>query len=144
MDTLQVDVWLYGPLARYGGEAARKAHANLQLELPAGSRVRDLLARLALPTEEAVTIALRTQQLLAHETGVPDTIDPLAGSYYVETLTNEMELEAEVTKVEAIKDIAARRIMMTPALAVNGETVSTGHLLSVHQVMKLLEEKSRA
>ena len=52
METLQVDVWLYGPLARYGGEAARRAHANLQLELPAGSRVRDLLARLALPTEE--------------------------------------------------------------------------------------------
>jgi hypothetical protein len=52
LDTFQVDVWLYGPLARYGGQAARKAHANLQLELPAGSRVRDLLARLALPTEE--------------------------------------------------------------------------------------------
>ena len=62
----------------------------------------------------------------------------------VRTAVEEMELEAEVTKVEAIKDIAARRIMMTPALAVNGETVSTGHLLSVHQVMKLLEEKSRA
>jgi len=52
MATITVDVWLYGPLARYGGEAARKAHANLQLELPADSRVRDLLAHLALPTEE--------------------------------------------------------------------------------------------
>jgi sulfur carrier protein ThiS len=50
--TITVDVWLYGPLARYGGEAARKAHANLQLELPAGSRLRDLLERLDLPTAE--------------------------------------------------------------------------------------------
>jgi len=45
----------------------------------------------ALPTQEAVTIALRTQQVIAHETGVTNTIDPLAGSYFVETLTNEME-----------------------------------------------------
>jgi methylmalonyl-CoA mutase N-terminal domain/subunit len=45
----------------------------------------------ALPTEEAVTIALRTQQVIAHETGVTNTIDPLAGSYFVEALTNEME-----------------------------------------------------
>jgi sulfur carrier protein ThiS len=52
MGTITVEVWLYGPLARYGGEAARKSHANLPLELPAGSTVRDLLARLELPTEE--------------------------------------------------------------------------------------------
>jgi methylmalonyl-CoA mutase N-terminal domain/subunit len=45
----------------------------------------------AIPTEEAVAIALRTQQILAEETGVPNTIDPLAGSYFVETLTNKME-----------------------------------------------------
>ncbi|HSC70655.1 MAG TPA: methylmalonyl-CoA mutase family protein, partial [Candidatus Methylomirabilis sp.] len=45
----------------------------------------------ALPTEEAVTIALRTQQVIACETGVTNTIDPLAGSYFVEALTNEME-----------------------------------------------------
>jgi methylmalonyl-CoA mutase N-terminal domain/subunit len=50
---------------------------------------------LALPTEEAVEIALRTQQLIAHETGVTDTIDPLAGSYYVEDLTNRIEAEAK-------------------------------------------------
>ncbi|KXH76565.1 MAG: methylmalonyl-CoA mutase [Candidatus Thorarchaeota archaeon SMTZ-45] len=49
---------------------------------------------LALPTEDAVMIALRTQQVLAHESGVPNTIDPLAGSYYVEALTNELEEEA--------------------------------------------------
>jgi methylmalonyl-CoA mutase N-terminal domain/subunit len=45
----------------------------------------------ALPTEKAVKIALRTQQLIAHETGVPNTIDPLGGSYYVESLTDELE-----------------------------------------------------
>src|ERR1700693_6298458 len=46
---------------------------------------------LALPTEEAVTIALRTQQVIAHETGVTNTADPLGGSYFVEALTDEME-----------------------------------------------------
>ncbi len=46
---------------------------------------------LALPTEEAVTIALRTQQIIAHETGVTNTVDPLGGSYFVEALTDEME-----------------------------------------------------
>ncbi|MFX1285097.1 MAG: methylmalonyl-CoA mutase [Promethearchaeota archaeon] len=50
---------------------------------------------LALPSEEAVEVALRTQQILAHESGVTNTIDPLAGSYYIETLTNEMEEQAE-------------------------------------------------
>ena len=49
----------------------------------------------ALPSEKAVHIALRTQQLIAHETGVVNTIDPLAGSYFVESLTNKMEQEAE-------------------------------------------------
>jgi len=48
----------------------------------------------AIPTEEAVTIALRTQQILAEETGVANTIDPLAGSYFVETLTHQMEEQA--------------------------------------------------
>jgi methylmalonyl-CoA mutase N-terminal domain/subunit len=50
---------------------------------------------LALPSERAVKIALRTQQVLAYETGVPNTIDPLAGSYFVEDLTNKMEQQAE-------------------------------------------------
>ena len=49
---------------------------------------------LALPTEDAVRIALRTQQVIAHETGVTNTIDPLGGSYFVETLTDEMERAA--------------------------------------------------
>jgi methylmalonyl-CoA mutase N-terminal domain/subunit len=50
---------------------------------------------LALPTEEAVQVALRTQQVLAYETGVPNVIDPLGGSYYVEALTEQLEREAE-------------------------------------------------
>jgi methylmalonyl-CoA mutase N-terminal domain/subunit len=49
---------------------------------------------LALPTEEAVRIALRTQQIIAHETGVANTIDPLGGSYFVEALTDRMEAKA--------------------------------------------------
>ncbi len=49
---------------------------------------------LALPTEDAVRLALRTQQVIAHETGVVNTIDPLGGSYYVEALTNRLEAEA--------------------------------------------------
>ncbi|MEX2177421.1 MAG: methylmalonyl-CoA mutase family protein [Gemmatimonadaceae bacterium] len=50
---------------------------------------------LALPTEAAVQVALRTQQILAYESGVPGVIDPLGGSYYVEALTDKMEREAE-------------------------------------------------
>ncbi len=49
---------------------------------------------LALPTEQSVRVALRTQQIIAYESGVPQTIDPLAGSYYVESLTNEIEKHA--------------------------------------------------
>lgn len=49
---------------------------------------------LSLPSEDAARIALRTQQILAHETGVADVVDPLAGSYYVESLTDEIERRA--------------------------------------------------
>jgi methylmalonyl-CoA mutase N-terminal domain/subunit len=49
---------------------------------------------LALPTEEAVRIALRTQQIIAHETGVANTIDPLGGAYFVEALTDQMQEQA--------------------------------------------------
>jgi methylmalonyl-CoA mutase N-terminal domain/subunit len=49
---------------------------------------------LAIPTEEAATIALRTQQIIAEESGVTNTIDPLGGSYFLEALTNELEEEA--------------------------------------------------
>ena len=59
---------------------------------------------LALPTEDAALIALRTQQILAHETGVTNTIDPVAGSYAVEHLTNEIERGAEeyIAKIDAL------------------------------------------
>jgi methylmalonyl-CoA mutase, N-terminal domain len=59
---------------------------------------------LALPTEKAVQIALRTQQIIAHETGVADTVDPFAGSYAVEYLTNEIVKRAEAY-IQQIDDI---------------------------------------
>jgi methylmalonyl-CoA mutase N-terminal domain/subunit len=59
---------------------------------------------LGLPTEDSARIALRTQQIIGHETGVANTIDPLAGSYYVESLTNEIEQRAQayIDKVDAL------------------------------------------
>ena len=59
---------------------------------------------LALPSEKAVTIALRTQQIIAYETGVTDTVDPLAGSYFVESLTNSIEEKAReyIAKIDAL------------------------------------------
>jgi methylmalonyl-CoA mutase, N-terminal domain len=59
---------------------------------------------LALPTEQAARIALRTQQIIAYESGAPQTIDPLAGSYYIEALTNEIEKRATdyLDKIEAL------------------------------------------
>ena len=59
---------------------------------------------LALPTEQAQEIALRTQQIIAHETGAADTIDPLAGSYYIETLTTQLEDAANAIMVR-VEDI---------------------------------------
>jgi methylmalonyl-CoA mutase N-terminal domain/subunit len=59
---------------------------------------------LALPTEHSVQVALRTQQVLAYETGVPNVLDPLGGSYYVEALTDQLEREAE-TLFEQIDSI---------------------------------------
>ena len=59
---------------------------------------------LGLPTEQAALLALRTQQVLAHETGVADTVDPLAGSYFVEALTDALESEAKayLAKIDAL------------------------------------------
>jgi methylmalonyl-CoA mutase N-terminal domain/subunit len=59
---------------------------------------------LALPTEQAARIALRTQQIVAYESGVPQTVDPLAGSYYIEALTSEIESRATkyLGKIEAL------------------------------------------
>jgi methylmalonyl-CoA mutase, N-terminal domain len=63
---------------------------------------------LALPTEKSVRTALRTQQILAHESGAADTIDPLAGSYYVESLTDEVEADA----YEILDDVDERGGML--------------------------------
>ncbi len=62
---------------------------------------------MALPTEEAVTVALRTQQIIADETGVANTIDPLGGSYFVEWLTDELEAEAQryIDKIDELGGI---------------------------------------
>jgi methylmalonyl-CoA mutase N-terminal domain/subunit len=64
---------------------------------------------LALPTEEAVQVALRTQQVLAYETGVPNVIDPLGGSYYVEAMTDQLEREAEALfdEIETVGGVVA-------------------------------------
>jgi len=64
---------------------------------------------LALPSDEAVTIALRTQQILAEESGVTNTVDPLGGSYFVEALTNRLEREAEdiISKIDGMGGIVA-------------------------------------
>ena len=64
---------------------------------------------LALPSEKAVTIALRTQQIIAYESGVANTVDPLAGSFFVEALTNRMEEEANAyfEKIEAMGGVIA-------------------------------------
>ncbi len=62
----------------------------------------------ALPTEEAASLALRTQQIIAHESGVPNVVDPLGGSYFLESLTDQMEAEANryLEKIEALGGIA--------------------------------------
>ena len=64
---------------------------------------------LALPTEESVTVALRTQQIIAHESGVASTVDPLGGSYYLEHLTDELEAEAVrlIEQIEAMGGVVA-------------------------------------
>ena len=64
---------------------------------------------IALPSDKAVKIALRTQQIIAHEIGVTETIDPLAGSYYVESLTNTLEGQAEAyfRQIEAMGGVVA-------------------------------------
>jgi methylmalonyl-CoA mutase N-terminal domain/subunit len=87
---------------RYGGSdrAARlRFHTQtggvtLQAQQPLVNVARVTVQALALPTEASATLALRTQQVLAHESGVGDTVDPLGGSYYVEALTSELEARA--------------------------------------------------
>jgi methylmalonyl-CoA mutase N-terminal domain/subunit len=63
---------------------------------------------LGLPTEASVTLALRTQQILAHESGVADVVDPLAGSHFVEALTDELEARA-LALIETIDEMGGAR-----------------------------------
>ncbi len=78
---------------------------------------------LALPTAEAATIALRTQQILAEETGVPETVDPLAGSYFVESLTDQLEAQAKIwmDRIEELGGavVAIEREFVQDAIAEN-------------------------
>jgi len=93
---------------------------------------------LALPTEDAVRLALRTQQVLAHETGVVNTIDPLGGSYYLEDLTNRLEAEAydyfrRIRElggvVEAIKENFFQREIAEASFKYQSEVESGGRVI---------------
>jgi methylmalonyl-CoA mutase N-terminal domain/subunit len=94
---------------------------------------------LALPTEEAVTVALRTQQVIAHETGTASTADPLGGSYFVEALTDEMEqrcydyfrkIDELGGMVEAVKLNFPQREIADAAFALQHE-IDTGERIVV-------------
>lgn len=91
---------------------------------------------LSLPTQESVTIALRTQQILAYETGVADTVDPLAGSYLVEHLTDEIEKKAYEI-IEEIDKIGGA------VVAIENEYIQKAIGESAYQYQKELEEKKR-
>jgi methylmalonyl-CoA mutase N-terminal domain/subunit len=91
---------------------------------------------LALPSEEAVRIALRTQQIIAHESGVTDTVDPLAGSYYVESLTREIEEKAE----EYIKRIDA---MGGAIRAIESGYIQREIMESAYRYQKEIEARER-
>jgi methylmalonyl-CoA mutase, N-terminal domain len=94
---------------------------------------------LALPTEEAVRVALRTQQIIAHETGVANTIDPLGGSYFVEALTDRMEeaaydyfrrIDELGGMIEAIKQNYPQREIADASFRLQGE-IETGERIIV-------------
>ncbi len=125
-------IWHKAMVERYGAKSARSwalrfhtqtAGCSLTAQQPYNNVVRTAIQALAavlggtqslhtnsldeawaLPTEFAATIALRTQQIIAHETGVTNTVDPLGGSYFVETLTNEIERAAwdYIHKIDAM------------------------------------------
>jgi methylmalonyl-CoA mutase N-terminal domain/subunit len=130
-------IWYKAMTERYGAKSARSyalrfhsqtAGCSLTAQQPYNNVVRTALQALAavlggtqslhtnsldeawaLPTEFAATIALRTQQIIAHETGVTNTVDPLGGSYFVETLTNEVEKGAwdYIKKIDAFGGMVA-------------------------------------
>jgi methylmalonyl-CoA mutase N-terminal domain/subunit len=130
-------IWYKAMTERYGAKNARShalrfhtqtAGCSLTAQQPYNNVVRTALQALAavlggtqslhtnsldeawaLPTEFAATIALRTQQIIAHETGVTNSVDPLGGSYFVETLTNEVEKGAwdYIKKIDALGGMVA-------------------------------------
>jgi methylmalonyl-CoA mutase N-terminal domain/subunit len=130
-------IWYKAMTERYGAKSARScalrfhtqtAGCSLTAQQPYNNVVRTALQALAavlggtqslhtnsldeawaLPTEFAATIALRTQQIIAHETGVTNTVDPLGGSYFVETLTNDVERGAwdYIKKIDALGGMVA-------------------------------------
>jgi methylmalonyl-CoA mutase N-terminal domain/subunit len=91
---------------------------------------------LALPTEEAATIALRTQQIIAEESGVANTIDPLGGSYFLERLTNDMEEEAfaYITKIDEMGGMVAAIEKNYPQLEIAD---------AAYQYQKQIDEKEK-
>ncbi len=91
---------------------------------------------LALPTEQAVQIALRTQQIIAHEAGVTETADPLAGSYYIEYLTDKIEADAE-EYIRKIWDMGG----MIPAIEAGYIQQEIAH--SAYEYQKKVESKER-
>jgi sulfur carrier protein ThiS len=76
VEKIKLDVWLYGTLSRYGGDGRKKSYANLQVELPAGSTIADLLDNLSLPTEER-GLTFINGDLSAMPDLQPDLEDPL-------------------------------------------------------------------
>lgn len=91
---------------------------------------------LGLPTEDSVKIALRTQQILAHETGSADTIDPMAGSYYVESLTDKFVKEAK-EYIDKIDDLGGM------AKAIENGFVQREIQESAYQIQKKVENKEK-
>jgi len=91
---------------------------------------------LALPTEESVKIALRTQQIVAYESGVTNTIDPLAGSYYIEALTDQIEKEAEeyINKIDSLGGVVS---------AIEGGYIQTEIQKSAYKFNQELERGER-
>jgi methylmalonyl-CoA mutase N-terminal domain/subunit len=105
---------------------------------------------LALPSEHAVTLALRTQQVLAHETGVTNTVDPMGGSYFIETLTRQMQAEAQryFERIEELGGMLAaidrgffRREIAESAFAYQGEVDAKRKLIVGVNAYQESEEK---
>lgn len=91
---------------------------------------------LGLPTEEAASIALRTQQIVAFESGVVDTVDPLAGSYFVENLTNEIEKQAN-TLIQHIENLGGA------VAAIESNYIQNRISESAYQYQRKIESKEK-